>query len=248
MRRAPLRSLARGVSLAVVLLALACSRPSPETELEVGRHRLSLRVPRGWLYVDQGFEKRFRQEATFVDVTDLGPVAGSRYAEELARAHEYWQASGTRVGYEETSKLLAPRELFASPEDFELQAEYRRKLVKGYEEGDGPLADANYQALLELLAGLTPLEPDAVTALALERVKFQKSEREVVSTEDVVVDGRPARLVRTWARLTHQGPQRYAFIVNAGSLLGVETSGDRHDASSAAFDAIVGSLRFVSAP
>lgn len=248
MRRRPLRSPARGVSLAVVLLALACSRLGPGAELEVGRHRLSLRVPRGWLYVDQGFEKRFRQEATFVDVTDLGPIAGSRYAEELASAHEHWQASGTRVGYEETTKLLAPRALFASPEDFELQAEYRRKLVKGYKEGDGPLAEANYQALLGLLGRLPPLGMDEVTALALERVQFKPWEEEVVSTEDVVVDGRPARLLRTWARLTHQGPQRYAFIVNAGSLLGIETSGDRHEASSAAFDVIVGSLRFVPAP
>ena len=100
---------------------------------------------------------------------------------------------------------------------------------------------------MELLDGLPPLEMDAVIALVLERARFQALGAGIVSTEDVMLDGRPARLLRTWTRLTHQAPERYAFVVNDGNLLGVETSGDRREASAAAFDTIVGSLRFAPA-
>ena len=72
----PARRLATFLIPAGLLLTPACSRPSPRTELEIGRHRVSLRAPSDWLYLDHGYEKRFRQDLTYVAVLDLGPVEG----------------------------------------------------------------------------------------------------------------------------------------------------------------------------
>jgi hypothetical protein len=240
------RRLAAVLIPAGLLLAPACSRLSPRTELEIGRHRVSLSAPRGWLYLDHGDEKRFRQDLTYVAVLDLGPVEGASYARELATAREHWRAAGIRVGYQETSRLLAPRALFPSKDEFELQSEYRRKVVRGYEQGDDALAEASYQGLVDLLSRLTPLGLDAVTELVLERVKFEPWNREVVSAEDVEVDHRPGRSLKTWNKRTHQDPQRLTFLVNGGNLLAVATAGDRYEASSAAFDLILDSLRFAA--
>ena len=46
----------------------------------------------------------------------------------------------------------------------------------------------------------------------------------MVTAEDVEVDDRPGRSLKTWKKLTDQDPQRLAFLVNGGNLLAVATS------------------------
>jgi hypothetical protein len=70
--------------------------------------------------------------------------------------------------------------------------------------------------------------------------------REVKSRRTVTIDGRDAVDVETWNRLDHTNPQRILFVRNDGDLLALHTAGMALDDTLAAFDAIRGSLHFVS--
>lgn len=70
------------------------------------------------------------------------------------------------------------------------------------------------------------------------------SQRGVVRTTDLELQGRTFRVVETWDSLTHANRRRFAFAVSGGSMLVLHTRGGDFERSSAAFDHVLASLEF----
>ncbi len=249
MRPVPLAHRVAAVIVAVLLGG--CERVLPRrTELQVGEHRVSLRAPRAWRYLDHGHEKLFRHEGSrLLHVVDLGPITGAGYARELEQAHDLIGEGRSGLGNERISAFRVPRELFGSKEAFDLYDERLSALRMETRRGDEGKGTSGFEALHAQLEGLAPPAPDVLVELALKRVGHEPWEREIESVADVSIAGRPARVVTTWDKRTHRGRQRHALVVHEGRLLMVRTSGygEGEEAVATAFEGVVSSLEIVEA-
>ncbi len=68
-------------------------------------------------------------------------------------------------------------------------------------------------------------------------------QREVAERRGLDVQGRASALVETRDTLTHAQRRRFAFVVDAGTLLVLHTRGGDYEAATAAFDVLLESLR-----
>jgi hypothetical protein len=83
--------------------------------------------------------------------------------------------------------------------------------------------------------------------LALEKAMVKLREdgrRENAWRDSLEIDGRQARLVHTWDRVSHQYPRRYLFVENDRALLVVYTQSGRFEAMERVFTELTASLAF----
>lgn len=84
--------------------------------------------------------------------------------------------------------------------------------------------------------------------LALERamVKLREDGRRENAWRDTLeINGRRARLVHTWDRVSHQYPRRYLFVENDRSLLVIYTQSGQYEKMETAFNELTASIAFV---
>jgi hypothetical protein len=83
--------------------------------------------------------------------------------------------------------------------------------------------------------------------LAQDRALEQLGEnerREIAVTDTLTIDGRAARLVDTWDKVSHQYRKRYLLVLNGRTLLVMYTMQGKFDNMAAAFDRMTASLTF----
>ena len=104
-----------------------------------------------------------------------------------------------------------------------------------------------FEIVLENLGPPTPphRDLDALVDWALAEVGHDER-REVKSRRPVTLDGREAFDIDTWHRLDHTNPHRIFLVIDEGDVLALHTVRMALGDTLAAFDAIRGSLHFVS--
>ena len=106
-----------------------------------------------------------------------------------------------------------------------------------------------FEIVLQNLGSTTPppRDQDELVDWGLAEVGHDGKRREVKSRHVGTLDGRDAFDIETWNRLDHTNPQRIFLVKDNDDLLALHTVRMAFEDTLAAFDAIRGSLHFVSA-
>lgn len=59
-----------------LVLAAGCGEPPPPTALQVGSHRISVVMPRGWEHLNYGGEHQLRRGFDRISLADMGQIGG----------------------------------------------------------------------------------------------------------------------------------------------------------------------------
>ena len=234
------------VALLLALLAGCDSREAPRA-FELGMHRGQVRVPAGWVALDQGRQWRLRKGEAELVLQDLGAAGPDGIRREVARARELWRAGHVEEARWRLRNVTVPRELFPTAVD----REAFWATWSGFF-GD-PAKTAPYAAIeptfSDALARVDALPAPDLPALADAGLKAlgHDQRRDVKSRQSLMVGGRDALDVDTWNRLSHAHPQRFLFIAHDGYLLALYTARQADAEALSAFASVRDSLHFAAA-
>jgi hypothetical protein len=221
-------------------MVIGCAGAPVPVTVDVGVHRVSFIVPEGWQHYDHGREQRLETSDGDIVLTDLGPVAAEGYRPVVLRARELY-----RKGQREDAKQLL-RTLSRGPRIN--NAEIRSALDENFKVVwvDRPAQEVE-EALSTVLAKLEQLpEPDLDFLATAFLADFGHGpRRDIERQQRRNLDGRAAREIVTWERLTHDHRRWHVFVVNRGNLLVVRTDLGPAATLGSAYDTVVRSLVFV---
>ena len=228
------------VSALLAGLVIGCGSAPDRVTVDVGVHRVSFIVPDGWQHYDHGREQRLETSNGDIVLTDLGPVTSAGYRTVVLEARELYR-KGQREDAEQLLRTLAGGLLINDPE-----------LPSTLEESldavrvDRPAVEVE-TAFVTVLAALDRLqEPDLASLARASLAEFDHGPRRDIEREERwILDGRAARSIVTWQRLTHDHRRWHVFVVNRGNLLVVRTDMGLDTVLGPAFDAVVRSLMIV---
>ncbi len=235
----PLRAGAAAALLAG--MAIGCGGASdPVVTVDVGVHRVSFIVPDGWQHYDHGREQRLETNDGDIVVTDLGPVAAEGFRTLVLEAREFYRA-GRRENAQQVLETLGRGPGGANAE---LRSALDDEL--GVDWVDRPASEVE-AALTTVLGRLDQLpEPDLASLATTSLAELGHGQRrDIESEERRTLDGRAARRIVTWQRLTHDHRRWHVFVVNRGNLFVVRTDMGLDSILGPAFDSVVRSLVFV---
>ncbi len=235
--------------LVPLMLALgACS--SPSTDLDVGPHRISVRLPDGWQHADHGREHRFKRGMATLSMVDLGPVRRDGLEREVKIARSLWRRGQVEDAGARLRRFSVPRDTFDSREE-------RREFYLSIDDmvRMGPTADSTsmemaYDALIEWTQSLPKARVDDVMESSLKELG-EDTRRDVASRRHLDIQGRDVLVVDTWDRLNHDYRKRYVLTINGGYLLVIQTASGSFEDMDSEFDGLVATLAFrddVSSP
>ncbi len=234
----PLRTGATSVLLAGMVIACG-GAPDPVT-VDAGVHRISFVVPDGWQHFDHGREQRLETSDGKVVLTDLGPVAAEGYRTVFLRARELYRKKQP----EDAMHLM--RSLGRGPQinNAELRTALAVHLNVDWADRSAAEMEAAFDALLASLERLP--EPDLASLATAFLAELDHGPRRDIEREELRnLNGRPARQIVTWQRLTHDHRRWHVFVLNRGNLLVVRTGLGLETVLGPAFDTVVRSLVFV---
>jgi len=236
-----------GLLAPVVLVLGACSSPSPSTDLDVGTHRVSVRLPDGWQHADHGREHRFKRGMATLSMVDLGPVGRDGLERETEIIRALWRRGQPEDAGARLRRLPVPRDAFETREDRREFFLWIDEMVK-----EGPTADSMsmeeaYGALLDWAQSFPEAHVDDVLAPALEELD-EDERRDIASRRHLDIQGRDVLVVDTWDRLHHDWRKRFALTINGGHLLVIRTAFGSFEEMEAEFDGLVESLTFRDDP
>jgi hypothetical protein len=227
--------------LVPLVLVSGCARGTTgPVVVRVGVHSVSFDVPRGWQHYDHGREQRLESTDGDIVISDLGPVATAGFRRVTVEARELYRRGQSEDGKEKLRGLGVSR-IVLEPD--------RRSLTAGVDEVLRARSDHEIELAFEsLLARISRLSPPNLEQLARNRLgAFGHGPRRDLKVEEKLrVDGREARRIVTWQRLTHDHRRHHVFIVDRGNLLVLRTDVGVDHVLEPVFDSVVRSLRFVA--
>ena len=227
---------------AVVLamgMAVGCGGPPDPVTVEVGVHRISIVIPDGWHRYDHGREQRLETSDGDIVLTDLGPVTAVGYRPVIAAAREHLR-EGRREDARQTLEDLR-RAPSIDAEDLWSAIDRSLDLCRtGRSTAD---VEASLDAILAEADRRS--EPDLSSLASASLAAFDHGPRRDIEREERrVLDGREARQIVTWQRLTHDHRRWHLCVVDRGHLLVIRTTSGSDAALGPAFDTVVRSLTF----
>ena len=222
------------------LVAAGCARVEPDL-VDVGGHRVRVRVPVGWERLDHGRRQLFRQGEAEIVLADDGAASREALRRDLRGALEAAE-SGRRKDALERVRTLDGAPLRLSDSE-QVEAFWRPWL------DDPAIADAANPgdlapAISGLIARVDSLAEPSARALQEDVVRrlVDASRSEVAHVESQSIHGLAWTIVETWDRVSHENPSRFAFAVNDGRLLVLAVQRWRGPPTDQAFRALLGSL------
>lgn len=227
--------------VALIGLVPACGSSGPESvKVSVGAHRVSFAVPDGFQHYDHAREQRLESGDGDIVLTDLGPVTAEGYLSVVKNARELF----LRGRREDAKQVLGRLDPFPGIDDHARWRPIADALLSVSRDApDAEIVQA-FDTASALLEDLPPSDFRALADRALQGLGHGPR-RDVEREEKLLVDGRPARRIVTWQRMTHDVRRRYVFVVNRGHLLVIRTGRGLDEALAPAFSAVVRSLRFL---
>ena len=234
------------VALAALALALAgcgSSERASRRVLVLGEHHLSVRVPDGWQVLEFGREARMSQGAVTLTLGDLGPAVPEGIQREVDRAHALWKSGHDRDARWVLGRIPVPDELFGTQVQRTAFWADWSEVLQAPDDTDPDRVDEAFERIRADVASLA--QPDLGTLAGAIVGKMEPPDRrEVAATHPRLVAGRPAVVIRTWDRLTHEHPRRVAIVLDGGYALKVDIEGGTMDLAGPAFEGLLDSLRF----
>lgn len=228
---------------AVVLVGLVagCGAQGPiPAVVDVGVHRVSFVIPSGWQHYDHGREHRLETSDGDIVLADFGPVTSEGYADVVRQARELYQ----RGQLDDARQRLRIVETGFGITDPALRASLVADLDPILREQPLPIAEAAFDSFLDGLDRLPPMDLGWLAKEVLLDLDHGPR-RDIEREERLVIDGRQARRILTWQRLTHDFRRRHVFVVHRGSLLVIRTDMGLDEVLGPAFKIVVRSLVFV---
>jgi hypothetical protein len=243
--------------LAVFVLLAGCQteRTEESTVVELGIHRTRFVVPPDWLHADHGREQLFENRMARVTLADLGDASPEGFAETLREArslfrHHQWEDARALLDGTDPRRFFPEETRWDEIEPHWKQVRHirRREGVGENEIGAGgiPLSvvwdvEAAYHDLLVAVSSLSPLDLESLTRRALIGLRHDAL-RDIASERATSISGKPAIVIKTWDRLSHNGQRLHLFILSEGRLLCLKTGLGDFATLEPAFDAIRASL------
>jgi hypothetical protein len=225
--------------LAMGMVASCAGSLDPVT-VDIGVHRVSFVIPEGWQRYDHGREQRLETSDGDIVLTDLGPVTadGFRPVIDVARVH-------LRSNRRDDARQILEDLLRAPSIEATVLPSAIAESLDRFRTGR-PTAEVE-ASLDTILVEVDRLSTPDLSALASTSLTgFDHGPRRDVEREEIRnVDGRQARQIITWQRLTHDHRRWHLWMINRGHLLVIRTTMGRDRVLGPAFETVVGSLSFV---
>jgi hypothetical protein len=237
-----------------VLLALAvavgagCGAPVGQRQtVMVGRNPVRFVLPRGWEHLDHGREQLFRTGEAQISLADHGPVTREAVAREIRAAERLWRDGRRADAFRRVLDLRSPVLQFTS----EARAkDFWRPWLEATSGPGDPDSLAVGAAFAALVAGTDSLAQP--TAEQLQQYAFALASdprrSEVERLESKTLHGAEWTDVHVWDRTSHLNRSRFAFMVNDGYLLVLQSDRGVFERVEPAFEALLGSLEVGARP
>lgn len=222
----------------LTIVALACGGGAPDPVVAtIGVHNVSFVVPEGWQHYDHGREQRLETGDGDIILTDLGPVTAQGYEMVVVDARDRY-----RRGHREDAKqALETIEQSKWIDDTDTKEMLSREIAAILQDRQVEQAFTALGVQLERLP-----QPDLSSLANRALLDLNHGPRRDIEREEKpLVDGRDARRIVTWQRMTHDHRRWHVFVVNNGSLLVIRTSVGLEEILGPAFATVVGSLTFL---
>jgi len=211
--------------------------------LTLGEHHLSVRVPNGWRVLEFGREARMSSGAVTLTLGDLGPAGPEGIQREVDRAHALWKSGHDRDARSVLGRIPVPDDLFGTQVQRTAFWADWSNVLQAPDDTDPDRVDEAFERLRDDVASLTQPDFDTLAGAIVGKME-PPDRREVAATHPRLVAGRPAVVVRTWDRLTHEHPRRVAIVLDRGYALKVDIEGGTMELAGPAFEGLLDSLRF----
>ncbi|MFC1572154.1 hypothetical protein ACFL6M_01020 [Candidatus Eisenbacteria bacterium] len=223
------------------------SQTSPQTEIQVGVHRIAVVPPAGWLHADHGREHHYQRGRAKISLVDLGAVDRDGFLEEVVAARGLLRRGQNEDAVARLFRLRIDRQTFTNPEDYQAYVTLWKEARLSGTSFDSVRLERVYDDLILLLEALPKSDVADHVMTALEEFGYDEL-RDIASRKPLRFTGRPAIQVDTWHRLNHEFRKRYLLVLNEGHLLVVHTAYGPFEECEEAFDRIVRSLTFGPVP
>lgn len=231
----------RGFLVLVAGLACGCGGgASDPAVVRVGVHEVSFSVPDGWQHYDHGREQRLESSEGDIVITDLGPVAADGFIRVVVDAREVCRG-GRR---EDAKHLLRGLQPWRGIDDEQTRREISDDLDPVFRDRPEAEVEHAFDAVLSRLDNLPPPDLSSIADEVLNDLNHD-SRRDVERREKLRVDGRDARRIVTWQRLTHDHRRHHVFTINQGNLLVLRMDVGVEAILEPAFATVVRSMTFV---
>ncbi len=228
------------VTLAILAMLAGCGGRAPDpVVVEIGVHRVTFVVPDGFVHYDHGREHRLERTEGDLVLTDLGPATTDGYRAAVLEARDLWR----RGQSDDAASLLRDLGLWRAVPDERQREELSQAVHTAAIGSPTSRAEDAFDTLLAHVDALPPPDLDVLADAALGDLDHGPR-RDIERREKLRVDGRDARRILTWQRLTHDSRRRHVFVLNRGHLLVIRSDVGRDEVLGPALDELVRSFSF----
>ena len=198
----------------------ACSPRPVRHTFTLGAERVSVATPAGWEIVDRGSAVILRKADMELRLETIGAVGPVGIRREVESARRLWREGRGQDARWRLRTVRVPDAMFASTEQRE--AFWAAWSEVSNEGADYRTAESGFEHVLSSVAGLPPMEPDALADAWLAHDDPDRR-RDVAQRRARTVDGRPAIVIDTWLRFDHTQRRRIALVFDNGYALALQT-------------------------
>jgi hypothetical protein len=228
------------------LLLFGCARAERPVTLAVGEVRVSLVPPAGWEHVDQGGRHEFRRGDMRISLVDEGLATPEALASACSGLRQLLETGREREALERLPGRGAP---VLAARDRDARAKFWRDWTTVATDPSRRTAHhlaPALEALIVRAADLPPLDGRTfarwVVARELDTLRYQ-----VQSLAPAPAGDSAWWVARTWNRVSHLEPRRFAARAVEGRLLVLDSGAHLPPEGEAAYEALLTSIEFPDA-
>jgi hypothetical protein len=234
-----------GLLLACVLLADCQQAPRPIV-VNVGEARVQLLLPRGFEHVDNGGRHEFRSGDVRITLEDEGIATPESLASKFRAARAVLEKGRDREAIERLSDRDDP--ILAARDREDLAAFWREWNSVAYDptRRTGVHLAPALDGLIERATSLRPIDGHTFAMFTvlqeLDTMRFQ------ISRIAPVKDSTSWWEARTWTRVAHTSPRRFASRIVDGRLILLDSGNYLTPEAETAFDELLSSIEPAEVP
>jgi hypothetical protein len=228
-------------AVACVLLA-GCAPAERPVSLSVGQVQVRLVPPRGWEHVDNGGRHEFRRGDMRMSLVDEGAATPEALASTFGEVRALLRSGREREAIQKLSDRGDP--VLAARDRRTRESFWRDWNTVAYDPSKRTAFELEpaLEALIARASELPPLDGQAfarwVVAKELDTLRYQ-----IEGVAPAGEEGSSWWVARTWTRLAHTYPRRFAARAVQGRLLVLDSGSHMPAEGEAAFEALLESIR-----
>jgi hypothetical protein len=233
------------VALCALLLAAGCAKGPAQITVDVGEARVHLVVPEGWEHVDNGGRHEFRNGDVRMTLEDEGIATPESLVSRIRGTQALLEQGRSREVIERLSSREDP--VLAARERRTMAAFWREwnSVAYGPARRDASTLGPALDQLVERAAALPPIDGHTyalwTVTQELDTLRYQ-----VEGIAPATSDSSGWWVARTWTRVAHTSPRRFASRIVDGRLILLDSGPHLPPDAEKVFDELLESIKPVA--